>query len=379
MTFFFIFCIPIITCCILYWNFKKQTALIEYAFVLVPSIILYFLLHFVFLVAKTEDTEYLGGYITSVIYYEPWDEEVWETKTREVPDGVDEDGNTKYRTETYQELVYYYHDAEYYYIDNDNHKHSISNTLYYKIKNKLASPSLFTDLHRSYYRIDGDMYTNKWDGSREHIYTLTTTHLYVNKVQASNNSIFKFHKLSENDIKENKLFDYPEIKELDQKPVLSHNITVSQKEIDDIKFINGYYGKQHQIRLFILLFDTNDKNVADLQRSYWAGGNKNEFVICLGISNNNVNWCRTFSWADDPTLDIKTRDFFRNHTTLNLSAYASYIIPNLKKWHRKEFKDFDYLHIELSNTQLIWIFILIILYNIGISFWIINNDLKQDY
>ena len=47
------------------------------------------------------------------------------------------------------------------------------------------------------------------------------------------------------------------------------------------------------------------------------------------------------------------------------------------EWKRKEFKDFDYLKIELTTSQYIGILIFILLYNIGISIFIIKNDFKN--
>ena len=59
------------------------------------------------------DTEYLGYYITKASYYEPWNEYIHRTCTREVYDGRDSDGNPKYRTEHYDCSYVEYHHAEY--------------------------------------------------------------------------------------------------------------------------------------------------------------------------------------------------------------------------------------------------------------------------
>lgn len=378
MTFFFIFCIPVITCCVLYWKFREETVLPEYFFVIVPSILIYLLFKFAFLSARTNDIEYHGSYVTSIEYYEPWDEQVWVTKTREVPDGVDEDGNTIYRTETYRELEYRYHGSEYFYTkSNSSSKHYLSESMYNRIKNTLKSKPVFKDMHRDYYKLDGDAYITYWDKTEEHIYTLTTSHYYVNKVQASDHSIFKFHELNDSDVVKNKLYDYPDIINLDQTPILTNQNNVTMDEIKAIRYINGFYGRKCQIRVYILLFDSDNPEVAELQRSYWEGGNKNEFVVCLGVDNRTVKWCRTFSWADDPWLDVYTRKYFRNNHSMNLVHYSKSLRTKLNKWHRKEFKDFDYLQIELTQSQIIWLFILVIIYNIGISIFIVTNDLNK--
>jgi hypothetical protein len=45
-------------------------------------------------------------------------------------------------------------------------------------------------------------------------------------------------------------------------------------------------------------------------------------------------------------------------------------------WHRKSFKDFDYLEIELTDTQMWWVLIIVLLYNIGVSIWIVMNQFE---
>ena len=48
------------------------------------------------------------------------------------------------------------------------------------------------------------------------------------------------------------------------------------------------------------------------------------------------------------------------------------------EWERKSFEDFDYIRAELSSTQEIWLLILIGLYNIGISIFIVLNRFRND-
>lgn len=49
-----------------------------------------------------------------------------------------------------------------------------------------------------------------------------------------------------------------------------------------------------------------------------------------------------------------------------------------KEWHRKNFEDFDYLTIELTDGQYWAIIILLLIFNIGMSFWIVTNNYKND-
>ena len=146
-----------------------------------------------------------------------------------------------------------------------------------------------------------------------------------------------------------------------------------------MRWLNGYYGERKQFRVFVLFFMNKPEEIVEKQRSYWQGGNKNELVVCVGIDKNkNVKWCNAFSWCDSPVVGVKSRDWFMSNP-VNLEKYAEYIGPIVEKeWHRKNFEDFDYLTIELTDGQYWAIIILLLIFNIVMSSWIVTNNYKND-
>lgn len=367
-----IFLIPIVTAGILAFKFREKTALWEYAVVLVPSLLLFFALKYSFVYISSLDKEYLSDLVSKITYYEDWDETVMVTHTRTVSCG-----NGKTRTETYVVPERRYHPKRYVYETVTGETNDVSEDEYKLICYKLNMPAVFKDMHRSYRSKDGDAYVTSWNRTRENSYSVTWTHLYQNKVKASSYSIFKYGNMSEEEIKENKLFDYPEIKNNDQNPILGFNAT--DTDIDAVRYLNGYRGPKNQIHVFILCFNNPSLEVAEMQKAYWQGGNKNEFVVCLGVKNNTVIWCNPFSWSDEPMLEVKTRDYFIKHPDINFKDYAEWLDTQIdKNWHRKEFNDFNYLSIELSICWYIAILIIILCYNVGISYWVITNEFTLD-
>ena len=108
------------------------------------------------------------------------------------------------------------------------------------------------------------------------------------------------------------------------------------------------------MRLYILLFDA-DKGVgiSEQQRAYWQGGNKNEFVVCIGLnSNEKIEWARTFSWTDEQIKEVETSQWLMHQHNLDWIAFHDWLKFHLKDWKRKEFKDFDYINITLPMWQL---------------------------
>lgn len=367
-----IFLIPIVTAGILAFKFREKTALWEYAVVLVPSLLLFFALKYSFVYISSLDKEYLSDLVSKITYYEDWDETVMVTHTRTVSCG-----KGKTRIETYVVPERRYHPKRYVYETVTGETNDVSEDEYKLICYKLNMPAVFKDMHRSYRSKDGDAYVTSWNRTRENSYPVTWTHLYQNKVKASSYSIFKYGNMSEEEIKENKLFDYPEIKNNDQNPILGFNAT--DTDIDAVRYLNGYRGPKNQIHVFILCFNNPSLEVAEMQKVYWQGGNKNEFVVCLGVKNNTVIWCNPFSWSDEPMLEVKTRDYFIKHPDINFKDYAEWLDTQIdKNWHRKEFNDFNYLSIELSIGWYIAILLIILCYNVGISYWVITNEFTLD-
>lgn len=367
-----IFLIPIVTVGILAFKFREKTAFWEYVVVLVPSVLLFFALKYSFVYISSLDKEYLSDLVSKITYYEDWDETVMVTHTRTVSCG-----KGKTRTETYTVSERRYHPKRYVYETVTGETNDVSEDEYKLICYKLNMPAVFKDMHRSYRSKDGDAYVTSWNRTRENSYPVTWTHLYQNKVKASSYSIFKYGNMSEEEIKENKLFDYPEIKNNDQNPILGFNAT--DTDIDAVRYLNGYRGPKNQIHVFILCFNNPSLEVAEMQKAYWQDGNKNEFVVCLGVKNNKVIWCNPFSWSDEPMLEVKTRDYFIKHPDINFKDYAEWLDTQIdKNWHRKEFNDFNYLSIELSISWYIAILIIILCYNVGISYWVITNEFTLD-
>ena len=370
-----LFILPFIVALFLLLFFRKETMIWEYVLLIVPSLLLLLVIRLIMISVNQTDTEYLGDYITKVRHYDEWDEWVHRTCTRTY-----KVGNTT-RTETYDCSYRQYHPEKWTYFNSRGKEYPI----FFKedfeyIKNRFNSPMKFVDMKRRYHRIDGDAQDYYWDGKEDTFYAVTEPNVYVNKVQKSK-SIFGFEEISKKEANEVGLYDYPYIERNDQLPVLSDSIIVDGKEIDAVRFVNGMYGSKYQFRLYILLYKDSDIEISEKQRSYWVGGNKNELVVCLGVNGDKkIQWCNAWSWCDVPTLEVKTESYFAEKDSLDIISYTQYVRKMLEdnEWERKEFSDFDYIRAELSTGQEIWLLILIGLYNIGISIFIILNGFRND-
>lgn len=310
--------------------------------------------------------EYLSGYATAAYHHEAWTERVVRHVTY-----TDSKGNTQTRTE----IDYVYHPDRWFVTLNTGNSEDIAEESYLAIVERWNGEEEWIDVPHCNCVSGGGGQMICYDGEYEHMVTATFEGLYVNYVRGSN-SIFRYEPLSRREASRLGLVDYPSIDEyrLDIDAVLLSRklsgVEVCSDDQQHIQRINAYYGSEAQIHIFILLFDAADGiQIALKQRQYWHGGNKNEFVVCLGIEPStheaeahSVVWCKAFSWCDVPQLDNATESYFLEHRKLDYAAYAQWLRDNLSLWRRKEFEDFKYIGKRLSPKRcaMVAIFTLII-------------------
>lgn len=370
-----IYSLPFIIAVLLLIFFRKQVTWFEYIGLIVLSILFTLLFKAVFISINESDTEYWGSYVTKIRHYDDWNEWVHRTCTRQVLKGYDKDGNPEYEEEEYDCSYMDYHPERWTYTDNYGSENYFYNKAEFdRAMAELGYPKMvFVDMHRHYYTKDGDAQDYYWDGTFENSRTLTTWHTYTNKVIASR-SIFRFEDIDKDKAKELGLFEYPEIQNYDQKSLLG--VRLDRLTEKKIKYLNATFGGRYQFRLYILVFKDKPLGISEQQKSYWQGGNKNEFVLCLGYNTktHKIDWCNPFSWCDSPKLEVATKRYFREHPTLNLMGYCKWLEQNIKLWKRKEFKDFAYIDVEMSDGQTVALFIIILLLDIGMSIFVIGNE-----
>lgn len=371
--------IPFITALVLLLFFRKETVWWEYAILLVPSILMYFLIRFIIVSAETSSTEYLGAYAAKVYHYDEWDEWIHRTCTRQVYVGTDSKGHARYRTETYDCSYRQYHPERWEIEDNNGATFPIKESEYNHLIQQWKTPQQFKDMHRDYYRIDGDAQYYEWNRKKEDIRDITYPKSYQNKIKVSK-SIFNFEEIDKKEAESIGLYEYPEVtNNYYQNPIIGYRLN-DKIGNNEFRYINAIYGGKCQFRTYLLCFYNKDILISEKQRSYWVEGNKNEFIICVGLDSltNKLQWVNCFSWMDEPRLEVYTEQFLNGNDSLNIVELGKFLEEKIPTdWKRKEFKDFNYLKIELTNGQYIGILIFILIYNIAMSIFVIKNNFKN--
>jgi hypothetical protein len=381
---FFIF-IPILVSVIILLFWMKKVVWWEVLLLIVPSALIILLMNTIMVSYNTSDTEYLGSYIKKVNYYEPWDERVPCRHpiycTRTYPCGSAKSPRTC--TSTYVCGHVHAYDVDYhpeYWTKEDNYKkeYDISHSEFIYLRKLFATNQYFVELNRDYHSIDGDAYSTNWAGEPERSSVITKEGSYTNKIRASH-SVFKFEDITEKEVAKWSLYEYPEVSDYKQKVVLGKKVDGRTER--KLQYINGYYGPKKQFKLFVLFFKNQSMDVVNKQRSYWEGGNKNEFVVCIGVDNSGrFEWVDAFSWMSKPALEVEVEEFISRTEDVKLKKFADWLPGQVAAhWKRRDFNDFEYLQMELTETQLWWIMIILMIYNIAMSVWVINNESENKF
>lgn len=301
--------------------------------------------------------EFLSGYVFQVVHMNAWTEKVVEKETQ-----YDSKGNSY----TKEKIKYVEHPDEWLWSLNTGREQRIPERLYREMCQRWRTEIYpFQTFHPNCVSGGGGQRCY-WNGNELDTRTITYSHKYKNPVRYSH-SLFRSNFVGDAQVRKLGLFDYPPIYPFDdQKVILYDAVGVPRnylKANQELQRLNAFMGQEYEIHAFILLFQAEKgMETAQKQRDYWKGLNKNEFVVCLGISGQKVNWCESLSWMDIPTLSLKTRDYFISHEDLDLVAFVKWLRTQLNSWKRKEFKDFRYLGTNMSegNGTLYWVISLVL-------------------
>ena len=323
---------------------------------------------------QTGDLEWCTDQVVRIEYHEAYTERWTEIQTTT-------DSKGKMRTKIVHRVR---HNPEMWYKCTNSWDASISEKEYNRIRNHWAPEAtpIYKDLYHSRQALDGgrgDMYYVNWPNIDKKIEAVTWTQRYENRIQASH-SVLKFRELS----KEEKvgLYELP-------KPDWDHNCDsiigdggptyhAGNKRLTQWNAKVGPRPWNHYkvaCRIWIVVFKDQPLQKALDQENYWYGGNKNEFILCVGVDKDyKVKWSHVISWTKNERLKIQAKDAVKIGQQLDLVDAADTVgILCYNSYLRRSFKEFNYLHIEPTPTM-IWVtWILTFIVNLGVCVFVVLN------
>jgi hypothetical protein len=142
---------------------------------------------------------------------------------------------------------------------------------------------------------------------------------------------------------------------------------------------NALMGKLKQVHSMILVYKNKPQKAALLQEAMWKGGNKNEFILCIGIDENEkIDWTYIISWTENEKLKIDVRDSVKN-LDFDLENIVYYMSDEVeKRFIRKQFKDFSYIKVEPTTKSVFITFIVVIVLTFGVCLFSIFNGVDLE-
>lgn len=322
--------------------------------------------------SQVSDTEFWTNYVVEARYYERWDEWITETCYRTV---TDSDGHE--HTEAYDCSHREYHPERFEVTDDSATTTEVDQSTFDRLQNRFGN-LVFHDLHRDFYKLDGDMYTSIWPNTENTIESMTTAHTYKNRIQASH-TIINYPTV---DPKTTFVFEYPSTRDAFNVPSILSKIDLGLHEANEqLCRVNALLGRWKQVRIWILVFPEGTTITdAQNQEAYWKGGNKNELVICLGLNNQTeILWTHVFSWTPKEEVKILIRDEIMQHRgePIQWQSLIDFIRGTVEKdWKRREFAEFDYVTVDPSMASIVVVYLITLAVSVGCVIFSITNDVE---
>lgn len=322
--------------------------------------------------SQTKATEFLGGWVTSAEHVEPWNEWVEKTCTRCV------------RTDTAGRCV----EEESYdcsYCDEHGDSYDYETTVgsgFFNSEEVWNNASVlfgkkFVNLNRHSecsWPKNGNKWVATWNGDSAKMLPFFKRNSYENRVQAAP-TLFSFENI---DPVKTKVFEYPKNDGLENTSILTETNLVNQGLAHDLlNYYNGKYGASKQCHAYLIVFKNRGPEAGRNQESYWRGGGKNELVTTVGIDNSGkILWAYVFSWSKEKMANIVIRDSLMRMQSFDAVKVVDLIgQEGIKKFKRREFKDFEYISVQPTNTAIMVVYILVLLMSIG---WVIFKKVEMD-
>jgi hypothetical protein len=169
------------------------------------------------------------------------------------------------------------------------------------------------------------------------------------------------------------LFEYPNVVDFYQTPFL---LGLEDGGADrKLALWNARNSRDKQCRLIFAVYRNESLDTAMKQENYWQGGNKNEFIVAIGLNDENkVNWCHIISWTERELLKAEVRDYIAQQETFDLMKSIDWVGEKVKSdFVRKRFRDFNYLTVEPPIWAVVFAYFLILVAN-GVTLYCIAKD-----
>jgi len=356
--------------------YRKKLAWWEYLSLFGASAIIILISKLIITTSMTSDTEYWSEPAYKVVYEGAWDEWIVDECSYDCFCNTDDDGNETCST-CWEDCSYRKsHSAYWSIISKSGKSYSISESEYKRLVSKWGNEQRVGSHSGLKMHYDNGIYESVCPDKDDMTECIVSSHSYTNKVQSSTVE-YNFEEIGEGDVRKFNLYEYPNIYETyKQKHILGGGDETYDEAVQNMNNLNAKLGPKKQLKAFILIFKNQSEQAGIKQEDYWKGGNKNEFVLTIGVDdNNNVQWAHPFTWSENASIKSNIRSYVVRQGKLNLADISSYMNKELgNNFERKQFAEFDYITVQPSSRSITISMIILIIVTIGLSVLFVFNQ-----
>lgn len=204
-------------------------------------------------------------------------------------------------------------------------------------------------------------------------------HTYVNYVKAVPDSLFHQNLTNTYD----KLIPpYPEnVYDLYRiNRILTPGVVLPDQDEwnQDLSNILKVLGPRKQANIVFVFVNTSDQSYLHSLEGKWIGGNKNDIIIIIGVTQYpKIDWVGVSSWTDSQLFKIELRDSIMSLGAIDRDKIIKLTLDHtMKSFVRKQMKDFEYLQAQIHPP--LWVMILAFIVGIlsiaGFSYYFYLHD-----
>lgn len=357
------------------WLVTKKIVWQEWAGGSIAAILLAGIFHAIAFYGQTSDVEMWRGEVVKVVFYPEWVEEyevaVYKTVTRT--------RTVNGKTQTYTDRVFsHYEDRyrthhEYWEAEtNINITPRIGREVFNEIGQRFGGNRIAEQVYKSgFHRGDRNIYFYR--NETGWVEPVNDTKRWDNRLKAAP-SIYDFAEVSEEQVEQ--LFEWPN----NDNWRVSNTLLGDAGEIEPLAWdqLAAKLGPTRQANLIFVGFPAGTPSTtAQWQQAYWAGGKKNDVVICVAINNNRAEWVHSFGWSNNAQVWAELNEI------MLYNQFNNDILPLIEKavvshYERKEWEEFKHLEVQ-PPTWVYWVFPLVLLLTQGgLYVWFHYNEYVEN-
>ena len=285
-------------------------------------------------------------------------------------------------------------------IDDRNQKYRISYGKYQELDKRWGNfnhNSKKIKTRDAHYTTIGDKYKRPNHGNRHRVYwekdkwevsePLVVEHTYENRLQTQSH----WGNVSDEDKVFYDIFEYPQVPGVLLTTILTNGPRFPKADLY-LRYLNGDLNTDRKgfkkVRLWVLIYQNQDQNSAEYQRSYWKGGNKNEFIVMFGTNPaKEITWFDIMTQSEADIVTLETRDeinlkmmrgkdgYSGKLTDDDLFKFSQWLGDEIKaKYVKPSFDEYnEAIQVYPSLTAIILTYLIVLVVTIGMGFFVVKN------